>query len=122
MPPRAAHHERIHVLGGACQKSIRYRRTPLCRVRRDRRRTEKEAQAASNYKAEGIRQQTEDKKPMATQGQPQNTKSKIVGLLEIRKHRGLEGRVATESWIMAALETLIEAELARIEKREKDNA
>lgn len=59
---------------------------------------------------------------MATQGQQENTKWKIVGLLEIRKHRGLDGRVATESWIMAALETLIEAELARIEKKEKDNA
>lgn len=59
---------------------------------------------------------------MATQGQQENTKQKIMGLIEIRKHRGLEGRVATESWIMAALETLIEAELARIEKREIDNA
>jgi len=59
---------------------------------------------------------------MATEGQQENTKSKVTGLLEIRKHRGLDGTAAIQAWVIGALECLLEAELARIEKREIDNA
>ena len=55
-------------------------------------------------------------------GQPENTKSRILGLLEVRKHRGLTGDMAIQLWIVTALECLLQAELQRIEKREKDNS
>lgn len=57
---------------------------------------------------------------MATQGNTQDPKTKIQALLDIRKLRGLEGRAAIDSWLVASMETLLEAELARIEKRELD--
>lgn len=50
----------------------------------------------------------------------ENTKPKIQGLLEIRKLRGLIGQPAINEWIVTSLECLLECELARIEKREKD--
>lgn len=50
----------------------------------------------------------------------ENTKSQILGLLELRKHRGLVGDVAIRTWVVSALECLLQAELQRIEKREKD--
>lgn len=53
-------------------------------------------------------------------GQPENPKSKILGLLEVRKHRGLTGDVAIQFWIVTALECLLQAELQRIEKKERD--
>ena len=51
----------------------------------------------------------------------ENTKSRIVGLIATRRIRGLKGASAATEWSLAALEILLEAELARIEKREKDN-
>lgn len=50
----------------------------------------------------------------------ENAHSKIFGLLETRRVRGLSGQPAINEWIVTALECLLEAELARIEKREKD--
>lgn len=50
----------------------------------------------------------------------ENAKSRILGLLETRKHRGLSGQAAINEWIVASLEVLLEDELARIIKREKD--
>lgn len=50
----------------------------------------------------------------------ENTKPKIQGLLEIRKLRGLIGQPAINEWIVTSLECLLECELARIEKKEKD--
>ena len=47
-------------------------------------------------------------------------KSVIIGLLEVRKHRGLSGDIAIQVWIVSALECLLQAELDRIEKRERD--
>lgn len=52
----------------------------------------------------------------------ENAKSKILGLLDVRKHRGLTGQAAINEWIVASMECLLEAELARIIKRETDNA
>ncbi len=54
--------------------------------------------------------------------QEENAKSRILGLLEVRKHRGLSGQAAINEWIVASLECLLEAEMARIEKRELDHA
>lgn len=59
---------------------------------------------------------------MATEGQQENTKSKIQGLLDVRKFRGLDGAPAIQAWVIGALECLLEAEMARIEKREIDHA
>ncbi len=42
----------------------------------------------------------------------------ILGLLEIKYHRGICGVKATEAWIMEALEVLLRAELKR-QEREK---
>lgn len=53
---------------------------------------------------------------------PENTKSKILGLLEIKRRRGLEGQAAVQAWAVNAIECLLEAELARIEKREVDQS
>lgn len=50
----------------------------------------------------------------------EDNKSKIQGLLDIRKLRGLEGRAAIDAWLVASIECLLECEMARIEKREKD--
>lgn len=52
----------------------------------------------------------------------ENTKSKILGLLETRRTRGLVGDAAIQAWAVASLECLLEAELARIEKREVDRS
>lgn len=51
--------------------------------------------------------------------QAENTKSQIRGLLEIRRHRGLANG-AIQAWIVDALDCLLQAELDRIEKRERD--
>ncbi len=59
---------------------------------------------------------------MATEGKSQNTKSKILGLIEIERHRGLNTHTAFEVWTVMAIECLLEAELARIEKKELDHA
>lgn len=59
---------------------------------------------------------------MATEGQQEDTKSKIQGLLNTRKFRGLESQQAVQAWVVGSIECLLEAELCRIEKREKDNA
>ena len=50
----------------------------------------------------------------------ENTKSQILGLLEVRKCRGLSGDIAIRTWVVSALECLLQAELERIEKRERD--
>jgi hypothetical protein len=42
-------------------------------------------------------------------------KHQILGLLEIRKHRGLAGIGAREAWIMDAIEILLRCELEREE-------
>lgn len=47
-------------------------------------------------------------------------RSQIIGLLEIRKRRGLQGISAREAWVMDAIEVLLRAELARIEKEKPD--
>lgn len=57
---------------------------------------------------------------MATEGQQEDTKSRIQALLNVKKFRGLEGTAAIQAWAVASLECLLEAELARIEKRERD--
>lgn len=49
----------------------------------------------------------------------QNAKSKIIGLLEVRKHRGLTGQNAINQWITDALEVLLEAELQRLAHQEQ---
>lgn len=52
-----------------------------------------------------------------------NIKSRIMGLLEIKQQRrGLEGQAAVQAWAVNAIECLLEAELARIEKREVDQS
>lgn len=45
-------------------------------------------------------------------------KCQIRGLIEIREHRGLRGIGAREAWIVDAIEVLLRAELARIQKEE----
>lgn len=57
---------------------------------------------------------------MATEGQPENTKCKIVGLLAVKQIRGLRGNSAVSQWSLEALEILLHAELQRILKKEKD--
>jgi hypothetical protein len=49
------------------------------------------------------------------------SKHAILGLLEIRTRRGLQGVGAREAWIMDSLEILLRAELERIEQKEKAN-
>lgn len=57
---------------------------------------------------------------MATEGQPENTKCRIVGLLATKQIRGLKGSSAVAQWSLEALEVLLNAELGRILKKEKD--
>lgn len=45
-------------------------------------------------------------------------KHQIIGLLNIREHRGLIGIGAREQWIMSALEILLRAELERSQKED----
>jgi hypothetical protein len=47
------------------------------------------------------------------------TKHIIMGLLEIRNRRGLQGNQAHAAWVEASLEVLLRAELERIEQRER---
>lgn len=98
---------------------IRNRGTPLYGIRRRRRASAKEAQAARHHQAERLLTTHREKDERMAQGQD-DTKAKIIGLLEVRKHRGLEGRAAIDAWVINSLECLLQAELARIEKREKD--
>jgi len=88
---------------------IRNRGTSLLRIRRLRRETTETAQA--------LTQAERTKKAMA---ETENAKSKILGLLETRKHRGLSGQAAINEWIVSAIEVLLEHELAKIEKKEVD--
>lgn len=53
--------------------------------------------------------------------QPQ-IRSMIVGLLETKRRRGLEGQQAIQIWATAALEVLLQAELERIEARSNVDA
>ncbi len=48
-------------------------------------------------------------------------KHQILGLLEIRQRRGLQGETARGAWVMDAIEVLLRCELERQEK-EKSNA
>lgn len=50
----------------------------------------------------------------------QNPKTKIQALLDIRRLRGLSGQAAINEWIVTGIEVLLEAELARLEKKEID--
>ncbi len=59
---------------------------------------------------------------MATEGKSENTKSRIIGLLATKQIRGLKGNSAVMQWQIEAIEMLLWAELARIEKKELDNA
>ncbi len=59
---------------------------------------------------------------MATEGQPENTKSKIIGLLTTKQIRGLRGSSAVAQWQLEAMEVLLTAELGRILKKEKDES
>lgn len=47
-------------------------------------------------------------------------RSIIIGLLEVKRHRGLQGP-AIQVWATAALEVLLQAELDRIEEKERIN-
>lgn len=51
-----------------------------------------------------------------------NVKCQIVGLLTIADHKPPINHVGKENWTRMALETLLRAELERIEKREKDQS
>lgn len=46
--------------------------------------------------------------------------SPIVGLLEIKNRRGLQGISAREAWILEALAVLLRAELKRQEKEHEE--
>lgn len=50
----------------------------------------------------------------------ENTKDRIIGLLATKQIRGLRGSTAVTQWNLEALEVLLQAELARILKKEKD--
>ena len=49
----------------------------------------------------------------------ENTKSRIQGLIALRQ-RGMVGNAAITAWMVNALDVLLQAELERIEKRERD--
>jgi hypothetical protein len=49
-----------------------------------------------------------------------NLKSQIVGLLSVKRQRGLVGDNAIQNWTTAALEVLLQAELERIEATKGD--
>lgn len=45
-------------------------------------------------------------------------RSVILGLLEIKRRRGLQGQQALLAWTTSAIEILLQAELERIEREE----
>lgn len=47
--------------------------------------------------------------------------SSILGLLEIKNRRGLQGISAREAWVMEALAALLRAELKRQEKEYEES-